>query len=67
MYDGHSLKSYVDGEQETSKERIQGMLLLRICTVESLFVGDHVHGIHGSPLPLMSLGAYNKLMNCLTL
>lgn len=51
MYDGHSLKSYVDGEQETSKERIQGMLLLRICTVESLFVGDPCSWISWVTLP----------------
>ena len=53
MYDGHSLKSYVDGEQETSKERIQGMLLLRICTVyKSLFVGDPCSLISGVTLTL---------------
>ena len=52
MYDGHSLKSYVDGEQKTSKERIQGMLLLSICTVESLFVGDPCSLISGVTLTL---------------
>lgn len=27
-YDGHPLKSYVDGEQQTSAEKIKGMLFI---------------------------------------
>nr|XP_022341651.1 uncharacterized protein LOC111135673 isoform X2 [Crassostrea virginica] len=39
MYDGHSLKSYVDGEQETSKERIQALSQRK--GMESRKTGDH--------------------------